>query len=83
MRSPGTRCASRSSNPNPNPNPNPSPNLNPNPNPNPNQDDGSVVTWGDHNAGGSSRLVSNTLDQKGVTKIVASGSSFTALRTIF
>ena len=35
MRSPGTRCASRSSNPNPNPNPNPSPNPNPNPNPNP------------------------------------------------
>ena len=47
------------------------------------KDDGSVVTWGDHNAGGSSRLVSNVLDRRGVNKIVASGSSFTALRTIF
>lgn len=44
--------------------------------------DGSVVTWGDHNAGGNSALIANVLARKDVQKIVASGSSFTALRTI-
>ena len=45
------------------------------------KEDGSVVTWGDHNAGGDTRLVTNVLERRGVHKVVASGSSFTALRT--